>query len=167
MDAHPLAHINALLNATAAVLLVLGYLLIRRRREQAHRRVMLSAFATSVVFLASYLAYHFGVLGATTTHFTGEGAVRLFYFVILASHIILAALVPVLAVVTIWFGLRAMPDGGPFRALSADAATAARVSHRRIARWTLPIWLYVSVTGVLVYFMLYYVYPTPIEETML
>ena len=155
---HFLAHVNALLNATAAVLLVSGYVLIKRRRERAHRRVMLLAFAASVIFLASYVAYHFGVLGAATTHFSGQGAVRVFYYTVLATHLVLAALVPFLALVTIYFGLRtgaAREPGVPAATPRVQDEAVARRRHRMIARWTFPIWLYVSVTGVIVYLMLY------------
>ena len=131
--------VNALLNATAAVLLVVGYLLIRRGREQAHKRAMLSAFAVSIAFLACYLVYHWHVRHVP---FAGPPGVRVVYLAILISHVVLAACVPVLAIVTIWFGL-----------------TDRRGVHRRLARWTLPIWLYVSVTGVIVYLMLYHLWP--------
>ncbi len=127
--------VNASLNATAAVLLVTGWLLIRRGLWRAHRAVMLSAFGCSVLFLASYLVYHV----QTGTHrFPGTGAARAVYLTILATHTILAAVVPFLAAITL------------FRALRRRFAR-----HRAIARWTLPIWLYVSVTGVVVYWMLY------------
>jgi len=127
--------LNALLNALAALLLVVGWLLIRRRRIEAHRRAMLAAFATSALFLASYLVYHFQV---GSVRFQGQGALRTLYFAILLSHTVLAAAVPPLALVTLWRALARRFD-----------------RHRRIARWTLPIWLYVSITGVLVYWMLY------------
>ncbi len=127
--------LNALLNATSAALLVLGWTLIRRRRIEAHRRVMIAALLVSVAFLSSYLVYHFQV---GSVRFQGRGAVRAFYFTILASHTLLAAAVPPLALVTLSRALRGRFD-----------------RHRAIARWTLPIWLYVSVTGVVVYWMLY------------
>jgi uncharacterized membrane protein YozB (DUF420 family) len=119
----------------SALLLVTGFALIRRRRVVAHRNVMLAAFACSALFLASYLVYHAQV---GSVRFPGTGAVRTVYFTLLASHTVLAAAVPFLAVVTLWRAL-----GGRF------------ARHRAIARWTLPIWLYVSVTGVAVYWMLY------------
>jgi uncharacterized membrane protein YozB (DUF420 family) len=131
-----LPSINAALNATAAVLLVWGYMLIRQRRIILHRRVMLCAFVVSSLFLAGYLTYHFRV-GAV--HFRGTGALRVVYLGILGTHTILAAAVPPLAIVTLSRGLAARFD-----------------RHRRLARWTLPIWLYVSVTGVVVYAMLYH-----------
>jgi uncharacterized membrane protein YozB (DUF420 family) len=132
---HDLPAINAMLNATAAVLLVWGYILIRRRSIAAHRKVMLAAFATSSVFLCCYLIYHYNV---GSVRFPGTGALRTVYLSILATHTALAAAVPPLAIITLSRGLRERYD-----------------RHRKIARWTLPIWLYVSVTGVVVYVMLY------------
>lgn len=127
--------LNAALNATSAVLLVLGWALIRRRKIDAHRRAMLSAFACSCVFLVSYLVYHFQV---GSVKFQGTGTVRTVYLTILLTHTVLAAAVPVLAAITL------------------SRALARRFDrHKKIARWTLPIWLYVSVTGVIVYWMLY------------
>jgi uncharacterized membrane protein YozB (DUF420 family) len=127
--------LNATLNATAAALLIWGYTLIRRKRIQTHRRVMVAAFAASVLFLVSYLVYHANV---GTVRFQGTGAVRAIYLSILFTHTVLAAAVPPLAVVT----LR--------RAWRGDFAR-----HHRLAVWTFPIWLYVSITGVIVYWMLY------------
>lgn len=127
--------VNATLNGIATILLVTGYVLIRRGRQNAHRAVMLAAFGASVLFLLSYLVYH---AYAGSKPFTGQGPIRAVYFTILISHIILAALVPPLAAVTLWQAFRDRFD-----------------RHRRIARWTLPIWLYVSVTGIVVYWMLY------------
>jgi uncharacterized membrane protein YozB (DUF420 family) len=127
--------LNALLNATSAALLVLGWTLIRRRRIVAHRRVMIAAVLVSTGFLVSYLIYHFQV---GSVRFQGRGALRTLYFTILLSHTLLAAAVPPLVLVTLVRALRERFD-----------------RHRAIARWTLPIWLYVSVTGVVVYWMLY------------
>ena len=127
--------LNAALNTIAALLLVVGYLLIRLRRRNAHRNAMVAALVSSTLFLTSYLIYHAQV---GSKRFPGTGAVRTAYLTLLASHTVLAAAVPVLAVVTVVLAWR-----GRFAA------------HRRIARWTLPIWLYVSVTGVMVYWMLY------------
>jgi putative membrane protein len=127
--------LNATLNAAAAVLLVTGFLLIRRRRWIAHRNVMLAALACSTVFLTSYLVYHAHV---GSVHFPGTGVWRTIYFSVLITHTLLAATVPVLALITLNRALRKRFD-----------------RHRQIARWTLPIWLYVSVTGVVVYWMLY------------
>ncbi len=127
--------VNATLNGMAATLLAAGYVCIRRGRVDLHRRCMLAAFATSALFLVSYLAYH---AQAGSRPFTGEGPVRVVYFTVLISHIVLAAAILPLAIVTLRRGLR------------RDDAR-----HAALARWTLPIWLYVSVTGVVVYWMLY------------
>ena len=136
MSLHDLPAVNAALNATAAVLLVWGYTLIRRQRMQTHRRVMLAAFVTSSLFLICYLVYHAQV---GSVRFGKTGTIRTVYLSILATHTVLAATVPVLAILTLSRAL-----GGRFD------------MHRKIARWTLPIWLYVSVTGVVVYVMLYH-----------
>jgi putative membrane protein len=138
MSVYDLPAVNALLNSTSAVLLVLGYGFIRRRRIEAHRACMVSAFLVSVLFLVSYLVYHYY---AGSVRFPGTGTVRGLYFAILISHTILAALVPPLALVTLYRAWH-----GQFQ------------QHRRIARWTFPIWLYVSVTGVVIYLMLYQLY---------
>ena len=135
MDIESLPALNASLNATAGVLLVWGYALIRGGNRDGHRRCMLGAIAASAVFLASYTIYH---LNVGSKPFPGQGTIRLVYFAVLVSHVILAATVLPLALVTAARGLK-----GQFGA------------HRRIARWTFPIWLYVSVTGVLIYLMLY------------
>jgi uncharacterized membrane protein YozB (DUF420 family) len=127
--------VNASLNAISAILLVIGFILIRRRRIVQHRRVMIAAFSTSTLFLICYVIYHANV---GSKPFTGQGPVRTLYFFILITHIVLAAFVPPMALVTLVRGLRARYD-----------------RHARLARWTLPIWLYVSVTGVIVYLMLY------------
>ncbi len=133
---HHLPTLNAALNASSAVLLALGYRFIRRRDIAAHRACMLGAFALSVLFLISYLTYHYRV---GSVRFPMTGWVRGVYLAILASHTVLAALTPPLAIVTL------------------SRALARRFDrHRRVARWTLPIWLYVSVTGVVVYWMLYH-----------
>jgi putative membrane protein len=135
MSIADLPALNATLNGTAAVLLSCGYVFIRRGRTAPHRACMLTAFVTSVAFLVSYLTYH-AVAGARL--FPGTGAPRAFYLTILATHTLLAALVPPLAIAALVFALRRRFD-----------------RHRRLARWTLPIWLYVSVTGVVIYVMLY------------
>ena len=135
MTVHDLPAVNATLNAISAVLLVVGYVLIRIRRIDAHRRVMLAAFATSTLFLICYLIYHAQV---GSVPFPRQGFVRPLYFSILITHVTLAFTVPPLALVTLSRGLKGRYD-----------------RHRAIARWTLPIWLYVSVTGVLVYVLLY------------
>jgi uncharacterized membrane protein YozB (DUF420 family) len=127
--------LNAVLNATSALLLAYGWWLIRRRRIAAHRRVMIAAFCTSCVFLVSYLAYHAQV---GSVRFTKQGPIRILYFSILLTHTVLAALIVPLVLTTLSRGLKRQ-----------DAR------HRAIARWTMPLWLYVSVTGVIVYLMLY------------
>lgn len=141
LSVHDLPHVNAGLNALATVLLVSGYRLIRRGREAAHRRAMLACFGVSVLFLTSYSIYHVHVPSVRFPEYP-PALVRTFYRIVLATHIVLAAIVPILAPVTIYLGL-------------ADR----RRAHRRLARWTFPIWLYVSVTGVVVYLMLYQLYP--------
>jgi uncharacterized membrane protein YozB (DUF420 family) len=142
--AHPLVHLNATLNAAATVLLVVGLVMIKRGRVTAHKRVMLTAFGVSTAFLICYLWYHYQV---GSVEFTHPGVIRYVYLVILLSHVLLAATVPVLAIWTIYLGLRAQ--------VSPDY----RARHRRLAHWTYPIWLYVSVTGVVVYVMLYHLWP--------
>jgi uncharacterized membrane protein YozB (DUF420 family) len=130
--------VNASLNGVATVLLIVGYICIRRRRITAHRTAMVAAFITSVLFLISYVTYH---AHAGSRPFPGQGPIRVVYFVILISHIILAATIPPLAGVTLWRAYRRRFD-----------------RHMKIARWTLPLWLYVSVTGIVVYLMLYQLY---------
>lgn len=127
--------LNAALNAITALLLSLGYVMIRRRKILAHKTCMLSAFAVSILFLASYLYYH---AHAGVRHFEGQGWIRPVYFAILISHTVLAAAIVPLAVTTVVLGL-----------------SSRFPTHRRIARWTLPLWLYVSLTGVAVYLLLY------------
>jgi len=127
--------LNATLNATSAILLTIGWILIRRGRWRQHRAFMIAAFCTSVLFLISYLTYHAHI---GSKHFTGQGTIRVVYFTILLTHTVLAALIVPLILITL------------SRALSARFDR-----HRAIARWTLPLWMYVSVTGVVVYWMLY------------
>jgi uncharacterized membrane protein YozB (DUF420 family) len=135
LTVYDLPAVNATLNLAAGLLLLVGYLLIRAGRQEQHRTCMLAAFAASSLFLVSYLVYHAQV---GSVPFTRQGLVRPIYFTILITHVVLAAAVLPLALITLSRGLK------------------ARFSqHRRIARWTLPIWLYVSVTGVLVYVLLY------------
>lgn len=137
-----LPHINASLNALATVLLVVGYILIKRRHELAHKRTMLACFGVSTLFLACYVTYHLNIEGGSKRFPTyPPAAVRYSYYGILLTHVVLAAAVPFLAVTTIWLGL-----------------TNRRAAHRRVARWTFPIWLYVSITGVVVYLMIYQIY---------
>jgi putative membrane protein len=135
MTIHDLPALNAILNGSAAVLLVIALVMIKQGRREAHKRVMLAAFTVSVLFLISYLIYHSQV---GSVHYPHTGWLRTLYFAILITHTILAATVPFLAIITLRRGLK-----GLF------------VRHKAIARWALPIWLYVSVTGVVVYLMLY------------
>ncbi|MEP6718312.1 MAG: DUF420 domain-containing protein [bacterium] len=135
-----LPHVNAILNSTSAILLMAGYRFIRQGRINAHRNCQIAAVSTSTLFLISYLTYHF-YHGATK--FPGQGTVRTLYFTILLTHTILAVVIVPLILLTL------------YRAARQDF-----VRHRRIARWTLPLWLYVSVTGVIVYLMLYHLYPS-------
>jgi putative membrane protein len=133
--------VNAFLNGTSALLLAAGYLSIRRKRVTSHKICMGTAFGVSCLFLASYLFHHYQV---GSIPFTGQGWIRPVYFTLLVSHITLAVLVLPLALVTL------------YRALTEQFE-----KHRRVARWTLPIWFYVSVTGIIVYAMLYRLYPGP------
>jgi uncharacterized membrane protein YozB (DUF420 family) len=142
-----LPQVNATLNALAAVLLVIGWVLIKTGHERAHKISMLSAFAVSMAFLACYLVYHYHV---GSVKFQGPSDIRTLYLAMLVSHVALAATVPFLAGVTIYLGL-------------ADR----RTRHRQIARWTFPIWLYVSVTGVLIYVTLYHLYPGPADKSII
>ncbi|CAN5341969.1 hypothetical protein BH10PLA2_BH10PLA2_27050 [soil metagenome] len=130
--------VNAILNATSALLLIAGYVAIRRRAVTLHKTCMLSAVAVSAIFLSSYLYYHFVVKNGRPTPFTGTGWIRGAYFTILLTHTILAVAVAPLALTTAYLGLR-----------------NKLLRHMKLARWTLPIWLYVSITGVIVYWMLY------------
>jgi uncharacterized membrane protein YozB (DUF420 family) len=136
--------VNAALNALAAVLLVVGWAQIKTRHERAHKISMLSAFVVSIVFLSCYLVYHFQV---GSVPFRGPAAVRPVYYSMLITHVILAATVPFLAGVTIYLGLK-----------------DRRAKHRQLAHWTFPIWLYVSVTGVVIYVTLYHLYPAASEK---
>jgi putative membrane protein len=144
MNLSQLPLINACLNGASGVLLVLGLILIRSGKREAHRRCMLSAFGTSCVFLVLYLIHKFVVVRGVHTPFRGPEALKIPYLVMLASHIILAISVVPLALISIHRGLRERFD-----------------EHRRIARWTWPIWMYVSLTGVLVYLVLYVFWPAP------
>ncbi len=135
MSVSDLPTVNAFLNGTAATLLVAGFLLIRAGRRGAHRRAMTAAFACSILFLVSYLVYH---AQAGSVRFQGTGTVRTVYLSILLTHTVLAAAVPFLAVATLALAVK-----GRFE------------THRKLARFTLPVWLYVSVTGVVIYLMLY------------
>ena len=130
--------LNAMLNATSGILLIIGYVFIRRRNIRAHRACMIAALTSSSLFLISYLVYHYH---AGSVSFRGQGPARSLYFTILISHTFLAVTVVPLVMTSLIFGLRKRFD-----------------CHRRISRWTFPIWLYVSVTGVVVYVMLYKIY---------
>jgi putative membrane protein len=132
------AALNATLNGTSAVLLIAGYTMIRQRKIQAHRAFMIAAFICSTAFLISYVIYHIRVGNVL---FQGQGWIRPVYFTLLISHVLLAVAILPLALITLSRALREQFD-----------------KHRRIARWTLPLWLYVSVTGVIIYVMLYHLY---------
>jgi uncharacterized membrane protein YozB (DUF420 family) len=144
VDVTQLPAVNATLNATSAVLLLLGYRAIRAREVERHRKLMLSAAATSAVFLVCYLVYHAAV---GSVRFTGQGPVRTLYFAILLTHTVLAAAIVPMVLRTLYLGLKRRDE-----------------THRRLARWTFPLWVYVSVTGVVIYLMLYQLYdPGPIR----
>ncbi|MGE3334910.1 MAG: DUF420 domain-containing protein [Rhodospirillaceae bacterium] len=134
-----LPHVNAVLNALSTILLIIGFVLIRSGRREQHRKVMLSALVVSGVFLISYLTYHFT---APTFVFPGTGWTRPVYFGMLISHVVLATIVTPMVVVTAYRALKGTFD-----------------RHKAIARWTIGAWLYVTVTGVLIYVILYHVYP--------
>jgi len=134
--------LNASLNALSGILLLTGYVHIRNKRIALHRRFMLAACASSLTFLACYVTYH-SLKGGVVTRFTGTGAMRTLYLSILTSHTILAVTIVPLAIITVLNGLKMRVP-----------------QHRRIAKWTFPLWMYVSVTGVLVYFFLYHWFPS-------
>ena len=138
MQIEDLPALNAALNGLASVFLVTAYLLIRRGRRELHKKFMLAALVTSALFLGSYVTYHYH---AGSRPFPGQGVIRVVYFAILIPHVLLAATILPLALITTTRGLRSQFD-----------------RHVRIARWTLPLWLYVSVTGVVIYLMLYQLY---------
>jgi uncharacterized membrane protein YozB (DUF420 family) len=135
MTLRDLPTVNASLNALCTGLLIYGYMLIRQGKREEHKRVMLAAFGVSIVFLICYLVYHYNV---GSVPYQGQGLMRTVYFTILISHVVLAAIVPVLALITLWRAFQERFD-----------------KHRKIAKITFPIWLYVSITGVIVYLMLY------------
>ena len=139
MGVTDLPAVNATLNATSAVLLLFAYAAIRRHDVQRHRTLMLATAATSALFLVSYLVYHAHV---GSVKFTGTGPVRTLYFSILLTHTVLAAVIVPMVLRTLYLGLKRRDE-----------------THRRLARWTFPLWLYVSVTGVVIYAMLYHLYP--------
>ena len=138
MEIEQLPGLNAILNSLSATLLIAGYSFIRRKNIRAHRVCMIAAFVTSVLFLISYLTYHYH---HGSTPFQGQGWVRTVYFVILITHTILAAVIVPFVLTTLY-----------------RAARGSFASHARLARWTLPTWLYVTVTGVVIYVMLYHLY---------
>lgn len=134
--------LNASLNALSGIFLLIGYVLIRQKRIRLHKRFMLAACTSSVVFLICYITYH-TIRGGVVTRFAGEGMWRTIYLGILTSHTILAVVILPLAILSVWNGLKnRVPQ------------------HRRVARWTFPLWMYVSVSGVLVYFFLYHWFPS-------
>jgi len=134
--------INATLNATSGVLLLTAYILIKQKRIPQHRRFMLAACYTSIAFLCCYVLNHY-LRHGVVTRFKGTGAIRPIYFTMLTTHTILAITIVPMAIITVWNGLNMRVP-----------------QHRRIARWTFPLWMYVSVTGVLVYFFLYQWFPS-------
>jgi uncharacterized membrane protein YozB (DUF420 family) len=158
LAAHPLVHVNASLNALATVLLLAGLALIKRGRVEAHKRTMLSAFAVSAAFLVCYLWYHWS---AKHVEFTQSGAVKFVYYTILATHVVLAMTVPFFAVRQIYLGYRALGCCSSHLPAPEQAASAAmyRTKHVRMARWFYPVWLYVSATGIIIYVMLYHLWP--------
>ena len=137
-----LPSLNAILNATSGILIVIGFLFIRRKRIAAHRACMIGAVTSSSLFLISYLVYHVG-FGRGVTRFAGTGAAKTIYLAILISHTILAVTIVPFVIITLRRAVKGQFD-----------------RHRRIAKWTFPMWLYVSVTGVIVYLMLYHLYPS-------
>lgn len=158
LAAHPIVHVNASLNVAATVLLTVGLYLIKHGRVEAHKRTMLTAFAVSAVFLACYLYYHSQEGHVVFTH---SGFARYVYLAVLWTHIPLAFTVPFLAIAQIYLGFRALgccPSAVHESEQLVEAATY-RDKHIRLARWTFPIWLYVSITGVAVYVMLYHLWP--------
>jgi len=138
IDTSILPGINATLNACSTILLVLGFIAIKKKRVEAHKKFMGSAFIFSTVFLTTYLYYHYHV---GHTAFPGSGLIKTIYLIILIPHIILAAVMVPMILMTFYFALSGKFD-----------------SHKKIARWTLPIWLYVSFTGIIIYFMLYHLF---------
>ena len=142
MDPSFFPPLNASLNALSGVFLLIGFVLIKQKRIQAHKRFMLAACTTSVLFLICYVTYH-SLRGGVVTRFSETGAIRTLYLTILTSHTILAVVILPLAVLSVFNGLKMRVE-----------------QHRRVARWTFPLWMYVSVTGVLVYFFLYQWFPS-------
>jgi uncharacterized membrane protein YozB (DUF420 family) len=147
-----LPHVNAALNTLSTILLLLGFALIRAGRRAQHMKVMLAAGVVSAIFLVCYLVYHFT---APLFAFPGTGWTRPAYFILLASHVVLAAAMTPMVLLTLWRAYRAWRETGDV------LSTTAFLRHRALARWTLPVWLYVTVTGVAVYVILYHVFPAP------
>jgi putative membrane protein len=141
MSISDLPALNASLNGVATIFLTLGYIFVRRQKLEAHRKCMIAAFTTSILFLTSYVIYHYN---AGSVPFTGQGWIRWVYFPILITHILLAMVIVPLVLMTL---VRAFKERFE--------------SHKKIARWTWPIWMYVSITGVIIYVMLYHLYPGP------
>lgn len=142
MSPTDLPTLNAVLNGTSAILLTVGFVLIKRGRKTAHQRCMMAAFAFSCVFLVSYVVHKVFVMKGVNTPFVGPNVLKPWYLLMLATHVFLAICIVPLALTTITLGLK-----GKFEA------------HKKIARWTLPLWMYVSVTGVLIYWLLYVQFP--------
>ncbi|MEN0109812.1 MAG: DUF420 domain-containing protein [Planctomycetota bacterium] len=161
---HPIVHVNASLNTLATVLLVAAYIFIKRGDEQTHKHLMRAALGVSAAFLACYLYYHFAI--NLTVKFTHPGAVKYVYYAILASHVLLAMTVPFLALWAAYLGTKALDAPA-----DAEQAAGLRRRHKAVTRWAFPIWVYVSITGVVVYAMLYHLYPSddllPAAETAL
>ena len=148
-----LPHVNAALNAISTVLLLIGFILIKAGRREQHSKAMLAATAVSAVFLVCYLVYHFT---APIFVFPGTGWERPAYFILLISHVILAIAVTPMVFLTLWRAFKAWQSTGDL------FAPGAFTSHRKIARLSWPVWIYVTVTGVLIYIILYHVYPAPV-----
>ena len=142
MNLHDLPAVNATLNGLSAVLLTLGYVFIKRGNKQAHRNCMITAFVSSCIFLVGYLVHKIFVVKGVNTPFAGPAALKPWYLLMLASHVILAMAIVPLALTSITLGLK-----GRFE------------THKKVSRWTWPLWMYVSVTGVLIYLLLYQIYP--------
>jgi len=140
MTLHDLPAVNASLNGLSAAFLTAGYIFIRRQNKIAHRNCMIAAFVTSIFFLGCYLTYHASV--RTVTHFHGPAPARLIYLAILLTHTVLAGVIVPLVLITLWLAKKQRFE-----------------QHKKIARWTWPLWMYVSVTGVIVYLMLYQIFP--------
>ena len=158
LAAHPIVHVNASLNALATVLLLLGLLFVKRGRITAHKWTMIATLGVSAIFLCCYLWYHWHVQHVKFTH---PGAVKYAYYAILLSHVLLAMIVPFFAIRQIYLGFRATGCccGQLPQAEQLTVAGQYRDKHIRMAKWFFPVWLYVSVTGIVVYVMLYHLWP--------